>query len=46
LLDDYEEVTADLAGVGLEELGGDFDPFLFSPPAATKAMQKRHRRSS
>ncbi|MFN9375315.1 MAG: plasmid pRiA4b ORF-3 family protein [Planctomycetaceae bacterium] len=46
LLDDYEEVTADLAGIDLEELGGDFDPFLFSPPAATKAMQKRHRRSS
>jgi hypothetical protein len=36
----------DDAGMQEDELGDDFDPFAFSPPAATKAMQKRARRSS
>ena len=51
LLEEYDQGTADDAGMddaGMQEdeLGDDFDPFAFSPPAATKAMQKRARRSS
>lgn len=45
LLDEYNESGADPEWMDREELGHDFDPFAFSPPAATKAMQKRNRRN-
>jgi hypothetical protein len=46
LLDEHNESSADPEATQREELGADFDPFAFSPPAATKAMQKRNRRNS
>jgi hypothetical protein len=46
LLDEYNEGLAHPDGMDLDGLGEHFDPLAFSPPAATKAMQKRTRRTT